>query len=56
MATRVEQYANIAQVWSTFEGREASNQERASARGVIGFQLVRIGDAWKVQSLIRQEE
>ena len=56
VATRVEQYGNIAQVWSTFEGREASNQERASARGVIGFQLVRIGDAWKVQSLIRQEE
>ncbi len=56
VATRVLRYGDVAQVWSTYEGREASNQERASARGIIGFQLVRIGDAWKVQSLVRQDE
>ena len=56
VATRVLRYGDIAQVWSMYEGREASNQERASARGIIGFQLVRIAGEWKVQSLIRQEE
>lgn len=56
VATRVERYGDIAQVWSTFEGREASNQERPSRRGVVGVQLVRTGDAWKVQSIVRQEE
>lgn len=56
VATRVLRYGDVAQVWSTYEGREASNQERASARGIAGVQLVRIAGAWKVQSLIRQEE
>jgi len=56
VATRVVRYGDIAQVWSTFEGRAASNQEQPTARGVTGVQLVRIGDAWKVQSLVRQEE
>ena len=56
VATRVMLYGDVAQVWSTYEGREASNQERPSARGVLGVQLVRIGGEWKVQSLVRQEE
>jgi hypothetical protein len=56
VATRVLHYGNIAQVWSTYEGREAANQERASVRGIRSFQLVRIGNAWKVQSVVSQPE
>ena len=56
VTTRVEHFGDVAHVWSTYEGREASNQERPSKRGVVSVQLVRIGGAWKVQSLVRQEE
>lgn len=56
VATRVLQYGDIAHVWSTYEGREASNQEQPVARGIRSFQLVRIGAEWKVQSLVSQEE
>lgn len=56
VSTRVQVYGDVAQVWSTYEGRQASNQERASARGIVGVQLVRIDGQWKVQSLVRQEE
>jgi hypothetical protein len=55
VATHVEHSGDVAQVWSRYEGREASNQEQPTARGVMGVQLVRIGGAWKVQSLVRQE-
>jgi hypothetical protein len=56
VASRVLRYGNIAHVWSTYEGREASNQEKASIRGINTFQLVRIGSDWKVQSLVWQQE
>ena len=47
VATRVLLYGDVAQVWSTYEGREASNQARASARGIAGVQLVRLDGQWK---------
>jgi hypothetical protein len=56
VATRVLVYGDVAQVWSTYEGRGASNQDRASARGIMSVQLVRMAGQWKVQSLVRQEE
>ena len=56
VATRVLRYGNIAHVWSTYEGREASNQEQASVRGINSFELVRIGTEGKVQSLVWQKE
>jgi hypothetical protein len=56
VATRVLRYGDIAHVWSTYEGREAANLEQASSRGVRSIQLVRIGNAWKVQSLVSQRE
>jgi hypothetical protein len=55
VTTEVHRSGRIAHVWSTWEGREASNQEQPSARGVISFELVRIGDAWKVQSMLREQ-
>ena len=56
IATRVEQYGDIAHAWSTYEAREASDQEKATARGVNSFELVKINGAWKVQSLLWQSE
>ncbi len=56
VATRVLRYGDIAQVWSTYETREASNQEKPMARGINSFQLVRIGSEWKVQSIVWQQE
>ncbi|MBV9496440.1 MAG: DUF4440 domain-containing protein [Acidobacteria bacterium] len=56
VATRVLRYGNIAHVWSTYEARDAANQDKASARGVNSFELVRIGNEWKVQSLVSQPE
>lgn len=56
IATRVLHYGNIAQVWSTYEGREASNQEKPTLRGINSFQLVRIGSEWKVQSILWEQE
>lgn len=56
IATRTLRYGNIAHVWSTYEARAASNQEKPDARGINSFELVRIGSEWKVQSLVWQKE
>lgn len=56
VATQVQRNGDIAQVWSAFEGRESSNQEQPSVRGVMSVQLVRVGNEWKVQSILRERE
>jgi hypothetical protein len=56
VATRVLRYGNIAHVWSTYEGREASNDEKPLARGINSLELVRIGGEWKVQLILWQKE
>ena len=56
IATRTLRYGNIAHVWSTYEAREASNQEKPDARGINSIELVRVGSEWKVQSLVWQKE
>ncbi|HET8773931.1 MAG TPA: hypothetical protein VFP80_09080 [Thermoanaerobaculia bacterium] len=56
IATRTLRYGNIAHVWSTYEAREASSQEKPDARGINSFELVRVGSDWKVQSLVWQKE
>jgi hypothetical protein len=43
VATRVVRYGNIAHVWSTYESRETSTQEKPMARGINSFQSLRIG-------------
>jgi hypothetical protein len=55
VGTRIVRDGDVAQAWSPYEGRAAANQEKAEARGVDSFQLVRIGGAWKVQSILRQQ-
>jgi hypothetical protein len=53
---RVVREGSVAQVWSPYEGRAVATQEKADAHGVDSVQLVRIGGAWKVQSILRQPQ
>jgi hypothetical protein len=55
-ANRVERFADIAHVFSTYESRHASSDEKPFARGINSFQLVRVGDDWKVLTIFWQEE
>lgn len=54
--TRTERFRDIAQVYSRYESRHASNDEKPFARGVNSFQLVRDGDRWRVLSILWTEE
>ena len=56
VATRVVRYGDVAQAWSVYEERRASNDPKPVARGVKSFQFVRIGESWKVQSIVTQVE
>jgi hypothetical protein len=53
---RIERFRDIAQVWSTYESRNASADEKPFARGVNSFQLVRSGDRWLIMTIFWQEE
>ena len=55
-ASRMQRYGDIAHIFSTYESRHASNDEKPFARGINSFQLVRIGDDWKVLTIFWEEE
>ena len=54
-ARRVEAFGNIAHVFSTYESRRAPG-EKPFARGINSFQLVKIGNAWKVMTILWDSE
>jgi hypothetical protein len=54
LARRVEVYGNLAQVWSSYDGRTASGSFHE--RGINSFQLVKVGGRWLVASILWQEE
>jgi hypothetical protein len=56
VANRVEHYRDIAHVFSTYESRHASSDEKPFARGINSFQLARIGGEWKVLTIFWQAE
>lgn len=56
VATRTLRYGNIANVWSTYEAREAANDAKPFLRGINSFTLVKIGNDWKVQAIVWQAE
>ena len=55
VARRVEQYGDIAHVFSTYEARQAENGP-VFMRGINSFQLVRHGGRWWVVSIMWQAE
>ena len=54
--TPIERFGDIAHVFSTYESRHASSDDKPFARGINSFQLVRIGDDWKVLTIFWEEE
>jgi len=55
-STRIDRYKEMAQVWSAYESRNASNDEKPFARGVNSFQLVKREGRWQVLTILWQEE
>ena len=55
VARRVEQWGNIAQVFSTYESRHAPG-EQPFARGINSFQLLNDGQRWWVVTIFWQGE
>jgi hypothetical protein len=56
VATRVLRYGNLAHVWSTYSVSDKPNAYTPNGRGIISVALVRIGNEWKVQSLVSEAE
>jgi hypothetical protein len=55
VARRVERFGNIAHVFSTYESRRAPG-EKPFARGINSFQLAKVGNAWKVVTILWDQE
>jgi hypothetical protein len=51
-----ERFGDIAHVFSTYESRHESADDKPFARGINSFQLVKIGDDWKVLTIFWEEE
>jgi hypothetical protein len=55
-SNRVERFQNIAHVFSRYESRHGADDATPFARGTNSFQLVRIGDRWKILTILWEEE
>jgi hypothetical protein len=55
VATRVETFRDIAQVFSTYESRRAAADATPFRRGVNSIQLVRDGERWVIQTVLSEE-
>ena len=55
IANRIEKFGNIAQVFSSYESRNAPN-EKPFARGVNSIQLFNDGTRWWILSILWDEE
>jgi hypothetical protein len=53
---RIDIFGDIAHVFSTYESRHTSSDDKPFARGINSFQLVRSGDDWKVLTIFWEEE
>jgi hypothetical protein len=54
--THTERFKDIAQVRSRYESRHATTDEKPFAKGVNVFQFARVGDSWKVLSILWEQE
>ena len=55
VTNRVEQFANIAHVFSTYESRREKDAA-PFARGINSIQLVKLGDRWWIASILWDAE
>src|SRR5207237_10104872 len=56
VARRVEQFGQIAHVWSTYESRHAPNDAAPFMRGINSIQLFKDGKRWWIVSIYWQHE
>lgn len=56
VANRIQQFRDIAHVFSTYESRHAPSDDKPFVRGINSFQLVKIGGDWKVLTIFWEEE
>lgn len=49
-------YGGIAQVWTAYETRIGSESAKPATRGINSVQFVRVGDAWKIASIVFTDE
>lgn len=57
LVNRIAIYGNLAQVWSSYEGRFVRDGKDESLRGINSFQLYRSSDGtWRVHALLWQQE
>jgi hypothetical protein len=54
--SEVEQFGNIAHVWSTYESRAKKDDAKPFARGINSFQLLYDGSRWWVLTIYWQNE
>jgi hypothetical protein len=55
VARNVEQFGDIAQVWSLYETRRNKDAREALGRGINSIQLIRDGGTWRVLGLLWDE-
>jgi hypothetical protein len=56
ISRRVERYANIAHIFSTYESRHTRDEEKPFARGINSFQLMNDGKRWWIVTIFWQAE
>jgi len=56
VARRVEQFGQIAHVWSTYESRHEPNDAEPFMRGINSIQLFNDGSRWWILSIYWQHE
>ena len=56
VARRVEQFGQIAHVWSTYESRHDPNDAEPFMRGINSIQLFNDGNRWWILSIYWQQE
>lgn len=56
VAQRVEEFGDIAHVWSTYEARVRTPDSTPVVRGINGVQLLRRGGRWWITGLVFQIE
>ncbi len=56
VARKVEQYGNIAHVFSTYEARQKADDAKPFMRGINSFQLWNDGKRWWVVTIFWQQE
>ena len=53
---QVEQFGNIAHIWSTYESRHASTDAQPFARGINSIQLLKSGDRYYIVQILWDNE